>query len=101
MLDKLEKVEKRYQDIEQLLADPEISSDQSQCQKLGKELSGLTPTVLALRAYKETLKQINDLKKLLKEKHDKEFEELFKSELEQLQERQRELEVQLKDLANP
>ena len=101
MLEKLEKVEKRYEEIEHLLADPNVSADQSQCQKLGKELSDITPAVLALRSYRETAKQIADLKRLLKEKHEREYEELFKAELEELSGRQKELEVELEGFVNP
>ena len=73
MQERFEKIEKRYQEIEELLADPKVSSDQLQCQKLGKELSDLTTLVQTIRRYRETLAQIDQLKKLLHEKHDKEF----------------------------
>ena len=81
MLDKAEKLEKRYQEVEQLLADPQVSSDQNQCQKLGKELSDLSQVVQVLRAYRATIAQIKDTQKLLQEKHDRDFEELAKAEL--------------------
>jgi len=101
MFEKLEKLEQRYLEIENLLADPDVSSDQSQCQKLGKELSDLNPAVTALRAYRAAVRQADDLKKLLQEKHDAEFEELAQSELSDLRARIDSLEKELEGFANP
>lgn len=101
MQERFQKIEKRYQEIEGLLADPKVSSDQSQCQKLGKELSDLSPVVQTIRSYRETLGQIDELKKLLNEKHDKEFEDLAKLELKELQKKQDDFLVRLDDFLNP
>ncbi len=101
MLDKLEKQEKRYQELESQLADPAIIADQNQYQKLAKEYSGLTPAIETLRRYRDVDQQINDLKKLLKEKHDQEFEALAKSELKDLEEESRSLTKKLEDFASP
>ena len=101
MLEKFEKIEKRYAEIERLLGDPEVSSDQSRCQKLGKELSDISPLIQAIRQYREVLKQTEDLKKMLQEKHDKEFEEMAKSEFKDLQKKEADLRIQLDDLLNP
>jgi len=100
MTEKLEKLEKRYAEIESLLADPKISSDQNQCQKLGKELSEISPLVAAYRARREIEKQIGDLKKLLKQKHDAEFAELAEAELKELEKRREELTLRLKELSS-
>ncbi|HLD69886.1 MAG TPA: PCRF domain-containing protein, partial [Candidatus Omnitrophota bacterium] len=101
MQERFKRIEKRYEEIEELLADPKVSSDQSQCQKLGKELSDISVAVQSIRRYRETISQIEELKKLLKEKHDKEFEDLAKCELEDLAKRENDLLAQLNDLLNP
>jgi len=101
MIEKFRKVEERYKELEHLLADPEITADQNRCQKLAKELSDLTPIVSALNAYKKSLDQTDELKRLLEEKHDKEFEALAKSELVDLQKKQDQLKQRLEELANP
>jgi peptide chain release factor 1 len=101
MLKKLEKVEERFCEIEKLLADPNISSDQAQCQKLGKELSDIAPVVTVLRAHRDTAQQIDELKKLLEEKHDREFEDMARAELAELEERCRELQRQMEELSSP
>ena len=101
MQERFKKIEKRYEEIEGLLADPKISSDQSQCQKLGKELSDISTAVQTIRRYRETLKQIDELKKLLHEKHDKEFEDLAKCELQDLAKKENDFLAQLDDFLNP
>ena len=53
MFDKLEKIEKRYQELEAQLADAKIIADQAQYQKLAKEYAGLTPAVEALKQYRQ------------------------------------------------
>lgn len=101
MLDKLESTEKRYAELEHLLADPKIISDQNQYQKLAKELSGIAPIISVFRAYKKSQQQTSELKKLLTEKHDRDFEDLAKSELRDLEKKQKGLADELNRLLNP
>ena len=98
---KYAKIEQRYEELEQLLADPQIIADQTQYQKLAKEYSDITPVAKTLRNYNETLAQIEELEKLLADKHDDEFENLAKSELDELTQKQKDLSGQLNDLTNP
>ena len=95
------KIEQRYEELEQLLADSEIIKDQSQYQKLAKEYSDITPIMTILRDCMETMGEIDGLQKLLQEKHDDEFESLAKSELDELSKKQDQFLAQLSDLTNP
>ncbi len=99
--EKVEKIQERYAELERLLVDPEIISDQNQYQKLAKEYSDITPTMIVFTEYNEMVSQAKDSKALLTEKHDDDFAELVKSELENLEKKQQELLSQLKDLINP
>lgn len=99
--EKFAKTEQRFQELERLLADLQVLGDQAQYQKIAKEYSDITPVVAAFQAYRKNLAQIAELKSLLEEKHDREFEALAKSELEDLQKKEKELSQQLEDLANP
>lgn len=101
MLEKFKKIEQRYQQLEHLLADPEIIADPNRYQKLAKELSELTPIVSTLSGYKKVCEQADGLKQLLEEKHDREFEAMAKAELADLQKRQDQLMQQLQELSNP
>ncbi len=87
MIDKLAKLEKRYEELEQLLADHAIIADSEQCNKLAKELSDLKEPVLLLRNYKKLTSEIKDLEDMLKEKHDKELLEMAKKEFPELKTR--------------
>ena len=100
-LEKYEKIEERYAELERLLADSQVISDQSQYKKLAKEYSSIMPVVTTFRSLKEIVGQIQETEILLKEKHDEEFETLAKVELEDLTEKKQELLDRLNDLTNP
>lgn len=100
-LKKFEKNEERFKELESLLADQNIISDQNQYQKLAKEYSDLTEIVNVFKDYKNLENQIEELKKLLTEKHDHEFEALAKTELKASVEQQNKLADLLEELSNP
>lgn len=100
-LKKFEKIEERFKELESLLADQKIISDQNQYQKLAKEYSDLTEIVAVFNDYKNLGSQIEELKLLLTEKHDHEFETLAKTELKENLARQTALADKLEDLSNP
>jgi peptide chain release factor 1 len=97
MIEELQRIEKRYTELEHLLALPEVSLDQSQYSKLAKELSGLSEKVSLFREYKKVVQELEDLGSVLKEKHEKEFLELAQKELENFNQRKGALEKRLKD----
>ncbi|MBU2258319.1 MAG: PCRF domain-containing protein, partial [Candidatus Omnitrophica bacterium] len=84
MIDKLEKIEARYQEVERLLATSEVLADSEQLNKLAKELSDLKEPVYLYRDYKKLIRDTVDLEGMLKEKHDNEFVDLAKKELADL-----------------
>ncbi len=60
-------MEKRYDEIAELLSRPEIASDPEQLQKLGKEQSKLEEPVGAYKAYRRVEEQIRENRALLEE----------------------------------
>ncbi|HCI45369.1 MAG TPA: peptide chain release factor 1 [Candidatus Omnitrophica bacterium] len=100
-LEKFAKIEERYGELEKLLADAQVINDKSQYQKLAKEYSDAAPVINALKSYKECVRQTEELKKLLQEKHDAEFESLAKDELQDLEQRRQALSDELNELLNP
>lgn len=101
MIDKLEFIEEKYEDLSHKISDPEVIADQSLWQKLVKEHAGLEPIVTKFKEYKSVLKGIEDSKAMLEDKPDKEFEEMVKLELAELQEKKESLEEELKVLLLP
>ncbi len=83
MLDKLAAVEQRYDELEQLLSDPEVSADYSRIQKLVREQASLRTLVSLAREYRNTSGQISDARAMLRES-DQEMNELAREELAQL-----------------
>jgi len=96
MFDQLQKLEDRSIELEQLLSSPEILSDRERSNKLAKELSGIRGPVSLFKEYKRILKEFSDLQLVLKEKHDQEFIDLAKSELQELEAKKEEIEARIK-----
>ena len=71
MFAKLENLEKRYEELEQALADPAVLSDPEQYRKTAKARADVEPVVLAFREYRDLQKQLEENKELLSdEDHD-------------------------------
>ncbi|MFC1709633.1 peptide chain release factor 1 [Candidatus Omnitrophota bacterium] len=98
MLEKLEKLEKRYVELEHQLADIQIINNQVQYQKLVKELSGISEFVHKHRELRRVDKQKMDLSKMISEPHDADFLELAKTELVQLEDKKIKLVQELESL---
>ena len=98
MLERLEVIEKRYQDIQTELANPEIYSDMNKMKALSKEASDLEETVNTYHEYQKVLSAIQDTKEMVK---DPEMGEIAKEELISLEENKGKLEEKLEILLIP
>ncbi|EAF5833031.1 peptide chain release factor 1 [Listeria monocytogenes] len=101
MYDRLQAVEDRYDELNELLSDPDVVSDPKRLRDLSKEQSGITATVETYREYKNVNEQINETKELLGEKLDDEMREMAKEEFAELQKEKADLEERLKLLLVP
>ncbi|KUO72950.1 MAG: peptide chain release factor 1 [Clostridia bacterium BRH_c25] len=101
MLDKLEFIEEKYEDLSHKISDPEVIGDQSMWQKLVKEHAGLEPLVAKVKEYKSVLKGIEDSKAMLSDKPDKDFEEMVRFELSELQEKKESIEEEIRVMLLP
>jgi len=81
MLEKLTEAEKKYEDIDEKLAQPEVASDQGLMKKLMKERKLLEPVITKFRAYKAAGKGIADSEELLGEALDPDMKEMVEEEL--------------------
>ena len=98
MFDKLENVEKRYEELNQKISDPEVIANQSEWQKLMKEHAEIQELVEKYREYKKVSKNIEDLKEML---DDKEMHDLAQVELDENREKLPKIEEELKLLLVP
>ena len=96
MWEKLKKVDKRYRDIEEEIARPEVATDPDQLQKLAKERAGLEDVVNMYREYETASKSIEETESMLDDELDDDMREMVKQEIENLQTKITEIEEDLK-----
>ena len=101
MIDKLEAIQARFEEVGRLIVQPEVVSDQKQFKQLSKEYSDLKEIVDAFEVYSEVLSNINYNKELLSSGTDDEMKELAKMELEENEAEKEQLEERLKQLLIP
>ncbi len=82
--DQLQAVEDRYEELGELLSDPDVVSDTKRFMELSKEEGATRDTVTAYREYKTVLQNIVDAEEMIKESSgDADLEEMAKEELKQ------------------
>ena len=96
MWDKLEQIEKRYEELTKQISLPEISSDPKQLQTLAQERASVESVVTKYRDYKTTSKALEDTRSMLNDGLDEEMTALVKQEIENLQSQQEHLLQKLK-----
>ncbi len=101
ILDKLEGVFDRYKDVEKLLSDPSVASNQEKYVKLNKEYKNLEPIISAYKEYKNIIENIDSSKEMLSEEDDEEMRQMAKDEIESLSKQKEELEEEIKFLLLP
>ena len=98
MFDKLEDLIHHYEELMNLLSEPDVANDANRFKKLMKEQSDLAPIVETYKKYKECKQNIEDSLAILDEESDEEMRELAKEELKDSKEQVEELEKKLKIL---
>ena len=85
MLDRLERIEKRYQELDKQMSTPEIASDLKQLQALAQERAGILDVVTKYREYRTTANALEETKAMLAGGLDEEMTALAKQEVESLE----------------
>ena len=101
MLDKLEAIYERYQEIEQQMNDPQITADMKRYVKLSKDYIDLQPVVKAYHDYKALLDNIAECKELLATEKDEELRDMAKEELGTANERKEKMEEEIRIMLIP
>ena len=101
MFDRLEDLVRRYEEVMNLLAEPDVANDNARFRALMKEQSDLAPIVEAYKAYASHKQNIEDSLALLDEETDEEMKELAKEELNESKAEVERLEQKLKILLLP
>ena len=85
MMDRLEQIDKHYQELEEQIATPEIASDPKQLQKLAQERASIESVVTKYREYKATARSLEETRAMLNDGLDEEMKTLVKQEIASLE----------------
>jgi peptide chain release factor 1 len=96
MFNRLDTIEKRYEELSNLLAQPEIATDQTRLQPLAQEHANLENVVTKYRKYKQISESVQDTQTMLNDGSDPEMLRLVKEELENLKQSQNKIIEELK-----
>lgn len=101
MLEKLEAIAQRRQEVEGLLGEPDVMSDMKRFAQLNKEYRSLEKFVTAYHEYKNLIDNIESSKQILATEKDQDFRDMAKAELEELEAKRVPLEEKVRDMLIP
>jgi len=85
MLDKLEALNARFIEVEQLLSSPEVVSNRKRFTQLNKEYKSLQPVSVAYHLYKKLTEELQEARDILKNEKDKDLRDLAKESVEEIE----------------
>ena len=83
MLDRLEKVRERYDELTRLLSDPAVLGNQDRTRQLSKEHSDLAPLIRVYNLYTKEKQNLAGLKEITETSSDPEMKQLAYGELDE------------------
>ena len=101
MLERLDSIEKRYTELNELMSEPEVASDFDKMQKLAREQASIEELVTKYREYKATVKSLEETQAMITQGLDEEMAELAKDEVERLEEQRDRLLQEIKVALTP
>ena len=87
MYEKLDLIEKRYEELNRLMADPEVATDPDRLREYAQEQAEIEELVQKYRQYKATEGELSETRAMLEGELDEEMQALIKEEIERLEER--------------
>ncbi|OUW76846.1 MAG: peptide chain release factor 1, partial [Flavobacteriaceae bacterium TMED208] len=101
MIEKLQIIQQRFDEVSDLIIQPNIISDQKRYIKLNKEYKDLSIMVEKIKVYNTLLSNLNEAELLIKNEVDSEMISMAKMEVESLKDQLPELEEEIKLLLIP
>lgn len=89
MIEKLHAIKERFEDVGQLIVQPDVVSDMKQYSKLNKEYKDLEKIVNRFDAYQNVRTNIASAKEMLKTEKDEDFRDMAKQELDTLEKQEK------------
>lgn len=96
LLKKLEELSKRFEEVNEAVNDPNLVKDQKKYKDTMREHGYLSDLMDLYADYKKVLSGIEDAKVMITQESDAEIKEMAREELHELEERQPQLEEQIK-----
>jgi peptide chain release factor 1 len=94
--EKLDKIKRRFEEVEQLMADPEVATNPERMSELGQEHGELEQVVDVINRYEDMLDEAEELRTLIREENDDELVDMAEDELDDLKARLPAVEEELK-----
>ncbi len=101
MLDKLQAIEDKYSELENLISDPTVIANMTEWQKHTRAHSKLTPLIVKFREYKEVLQGLADTQELLDDNPEADLRDMAQAELSELKSKEAALTDELRILLLP
>lgn len=101
MVEKLEEIKHRFEEVGQLIVQPDAMSDMAHYSKLSKEYKDLEKIVNKYEEYKNVLENLASSKEILETEKDPEFREMAKLELDELEPKKTVMEEEIKQMLIP
>ncbi|URZ15014.1 peptide chain release factor 1 [Clostridium felsineum] len=101
MLERLEFIESKYDELSIKISDPSVMANQNEWQKLCKEHSEVETIVLKYREYKKAKEDLEADKEMLRDKIDAELKEMVEEEIKELEKSVEDYEEELRVMLLP
>lgn len=101
LFDRLQMLADRYEELGELLSDPDVIADSKRFMELSKEIADLRETVEKYEKYKQVVQQIKDDEEMLSAGLDDEMAAMVKEELSDSKNEKQKLEQEIKILLLP
>lgn len=101
MLEKLEAIKRRFEEVEQKLSDPAIIADLKKFKAFNKEYKDLQPLINALGEYKQVMMNIDVAKDILANEKDEDMRSMAKIELDESRVKQDKMEEEIRIMMIP
>jgi peptide chain release factor 1 len=101
LLDKLESIKKRFEEVERELGTPDVMKNMKRFAQLNREYKELQRIVEKYHEYQNTLSNLDHTRDVMANEKDEEFKEMAREELIELEKRKEELEEEVRMLLVP
>ena len=96
MLERMRAVEDRFEELDRMMADPDVAADYTRVQEMAKEQANLRNVVSLARELREIDAEVGDVRAMLREESDDEIAQLAREEMAELESRRERAELELK-----